>query len=84
MEPEGKKIFERYRLAAAPTDADEVNIYLQKYYSARDTSGTFSSVNPTISVAAPKPLSYNMDSRSVFPTKIPSFAFKYDYLNRYL
>ena len=32
-----------------------------------------SSANPPISVAAPKPLSSNMDSISVLPTKTPSF-----------
>ena len=33
------------------------------------------SFNPPISIAAPKPLSSNMDSRSVFPTKISSFTY---------
>ena len=37
------------------------------------------SAKPPISVAAPKPLSANMDSRSVFPTKIPSFAYSNAY-----
>ena len=32
------------------------------------------SVNSPMSVATPKPLSSNMYSRSVFPTKTPSFA----------
>ena len=41
----------------------------------KDTSGTLSSANPPISVAAPKPLSSNMESRSVFLTKIPSFSY---------
>ena len=38
-----------------------------------------SSVNPPISVAAPKSLSSYMDSRSVFTTKTPSFASSNDY-----
>ena len=41
---------------------------------AKDISGPFSSVNPPISVAAQKPLSYDMNSRSILPTKTPSFV----------
>ena len=47
---------------------------VQKGSSAKDTSGPLSSVNSPISVAAPKPLSSDMDSSSVFPTKTTSFA----------
>ena len=78
----GKKLFEMDRLAAAPTDADEVKMDAPKCYGAKDTSGPLSSVNPPISVAAPKPLSSNMKSRSVLPTKIPSSVFKCDDLTR--
>ena len=81
-EPEWTKLFDTYCLADAPTYDDEVNMDTQKIYGTKDTSGTFSGVNPPISVPAPKPLSSNMDSRSVLPTKIPSFAFKCDYLTR--
>ena len=42
---------------------------------AKDTSGTFSSANPPISVAVQKPLSSNMGSISVLPTKIISFSY---------
>ena len=61
-------------LAAAPTDADEVNINGRRVYVAKDTSGSWSSDNTPILEAALKLLSSNMDSRSVLPTKTPSFA----------
>ena len=73
-EPEEKKVFETDRLAADPIDSDEVKMDIQKGYGAKDNSGPLSSANPPISVAAPNPLSSNMDSRYVFPTKTPSFA----------
>ena len=73
-EPEGTKVFETDTLAVALTNVDEVKKDIQKVSGAKDTSGTFYSANPTISVAAPKPLSSSMDSRSVVQTKIPSFA----------
>ena len=82
-EPEGAKLFETDRLAASKTDADEVKMDVQNVYGAKDTSGPLSSTNPNISVAAPKPLSSNMDSRSFLPTKIPSFSFKCDDLTSY-
>ena len=47
---------------------------VQKGSGAKDTYGPLSSANPLISGAAPKPLTSNMDSRSVFPTKTPFFA----------
>ena len=72
-EPEETKVFEMSHLEAAPNDAGEVTMDVQKGSGAKYTSGTLSSTNPLISVAAPKPLSYNMDSRYVFPTKTPSF-----------
>ena len=61
-EPEGKKVFETDRLAAAPTDAYEGNMDVPKGYGAKDTYWPFSSANPPISVAAPKLLSSDMDS----------------------
>ena len=63
-----------YYLEAAPTDYDEVNMDVQKVDGAKDTSGTFSSANPPISVAAPNPLSSNMESRYFLPTKTTSFT----------
>ena len=69
-----KKVFETDSLAAAPNDSDEVKIDIQKVYGAKDTYSPLSSTNPPISVAAPKPLSSIMDSRSFFSTKTPSFA----------
>ena len=81
-EPEGGKFFDTDFLVAASTDADEVKMVVPKGYSIKDNSEPLSSVNPPISVAAPKPLSSNMDSGSVLPTKIPSFAFKCDDLTR--
>ena len=73
-EPEGKKMFETDNLAADTTDADEMNMDIQKGYGTKDTSGTLSSVNPPISVAAPKPFSSKMNSRYFFPIKMSSFA----------
>ena len=61
-------------LAPGPTDANEVKMDVQKVYGAKDTSGPFPSANPPILVAAPNTLSSNMYSRSVLPTKTPSFA----------
>ena len=69
----GGGVIETDFLAVAPTDADEVNMDAQKCYGVKYTYGPLSSVNPPISVAAPKPLSSNMDSKYIFPTKIPSF-----------
>ena len=73
-EPEGKKVVETVILSDALTDADKVNIDVQKRSGAKDTYGTFSSVNPPIAKAATTPLSYHMDKISVLPTKTPSFA----------
>ena len=73
-EPEGKKVVDMDHLTAAPTDADEVKMYVQKDYGDKDNFGPWSSGNQSISVVAPKPLSSNMDSRFVLPTKTPSFA----------
>ena len=47
---------------------------VQKGYVAKDTSGPLSSANPSISVAATKPILSNMESRSVWSTKTTSFA----------
>ena len=44
-----------------PTNADEVDMDVQKGYGKIYTSVTLSSANPTISVAASKPLSSDMD-----------------------
>ena len=76
-EPEVENVFDTDKLASDPTNADEVKMDTQKGYGAKDTSGTLYSVNPPVSVAAPKPLSLssNMDSRSFFPTKISSFTY---------
>ena len=46
-----------------------------KGYGAKDTAGPLYNANPPVSVAAPKPLSSDMDSRSIFPIKITSFAY---------
>ena len=73
-EPEGTKLVETDFLAAAPDDADEVNMDVQKGSFAKDTSGHLSSASPPISVAAPKLLSFNMESRSVLQNKTPSFV----------
>ena len=73
-EPERENVFEIDISAAALTDADEIKMGVQKDYGTKDTSGVFSSANPPISVPAPKPISSDMDSRSIFPTKTPSFA----------
>ena len=56
-EPEEAKIFDTDPLADDPTDADEVNMDVQKYYGAKDIYGTFSSISTPISVAATNPLS---------------------------
>ena len=81
-ETEVTNLFDTDHLEPAPTYAHEVNMDAQKDYGATYTYGPLSSVNPPISVAAPKPLLSNMDSRSVLPTKLPSFAFKCDDLTR--
>ena len=58
-------------LSAAPTNDYEVNMENPKGYGAKDNYGPISSANTPISVAAPKKISSNMDSRYIFPTKIP-------------
>ena len=73
-EPERTKVLEKDSLEYAPTNVDEVKMDVQKGYGAKDTSEHFSSASPPILVAAPNPLSSNMDSRSVLSTKISSFA----------
>ena len=73
-EPKGKKIVETDRLTTPTVDADEAKMDVQKGCGAKDTSGPFFSKNPPISVAAPKPLPSDMDSRSFLPTKTPSFV----------
>ena len=55
-EPEGTKVVETDCLAAAPTNADEVKMDVQKGSGAKDTSGPLSIVNPPSSVAARKQL----------------------------
>ena len=62
------------RLAADPTDADDVNMDVSKGSGAKDNSGPLSSANPLASAAAPKLPLFNMESRYVLPTKTPSFA----------
>ena len=61
-------------LEAAPTNDDEFNMNVQKGSGTKYTPGLLFNVNPPISVAAPKPLSCDMYSRYVLPTKTPSFA----------
>ena len=72
--PERGKVVETDHLAVAPTNADEVKIDFQNGSGTKDTYGPLSGLNTPISVAAPKPPLPNMDSRSVLPTKTPSFA----------
>ena len=55
-EPEGTKVVETDRLAAALTNDDEVKMDFQKGSGAKDNSGPLSIVNPPSSVAALKPL----------------------------
>ena len=71
-EPEGEKLVEVDHLASDLTNDYEVKMDVQKVSGAEDTSGPLSSANLPISVTSPKPLSSNIDSRSGFPTKIPS------------
>ena len=47
---------------------------VQKGLGTKDTYSPLSSVNPPISLAVPKALSSNMDSRSVLTTKTLSFV----------
>ena len=61
-------------LLTAPTNSDEVNMDAQNVSGANNNYVTLSSANNTISVTAQKQLSYNMYSRSVFPTKRSSFS----------
>ena len=72
-EQERTKLVDTDNLAAAPTNADEVKINVRKCSGSKDSYGDFTSMNTPISGASPKPFSSNMDSRSIFPTKTPSF-----------
>ena len=74
-DPEGKKLFEMDNLASALTDVDEMKMDIQNFYGDKDASEPLYTESSTISLAAPKPRSSNMDSRSVLPTKIPPFAY---------
>ena len=71
---DSKKVFDTNLLENSLTNADEVNIDFKKGSGTKDTYGTLSGANNPISVAVPKPLSSNMDSRSFLPTKTPSFS----------
>ena len=68
-----KKIVETDFLLAAPNDDDEVKMNVQKVLVPRIILGLSSFISP-VSLAPPKPLSSNMDSISVLPTKKPSFV----------
>ena len=67
-ESEETKVVEMYPLEDSLNDADKVNMDVQKRSGTKDTSVPLPSVNSPISVAAPKPLSSNMNSGSVLPT----------------
>ena len=73
-EPEGGKVVETGRLESPTTDTDEANMDVQKGSGANDASRTLYNENPTISVALPKPISLDMNSRSILSTKTPSFV----------
>ena len=47
-EPEEEKVFDTDSLSAAPSNADELNIYVLKCSDAKDTSGPLSSANTLI------------------------------------
>ena len=79
-EPEGEIIFEKDNLSAAPNDADKAKMNTQKGSGAKYNYGLLSSSNIPIPEAAPKPLSSKTDSRSIFPTKINSFAYSNAYI----
>ena len=73
-EPEETQVFETDCLEDTPTNSDEVNMDVQKGHGAKDNSEPLYSVNTPISVSEPNPLSSNIDSRYVLPTKTTSFA----------
>ena len=73
-ESESTEVVETDHLSDDPTNDDEVTMYVQRGSGDKDTSGNFSSEKPLISLASPKTLSSNMESRSVLPTKTPSFV----------
>ena len=66
--------FDTDHLASSQKKSDGLKTDFPKVYGSKDTSRPLSSVNLPISVAAPNPISSNMDSRYVFPTKTPYFA----------
>ena len=47
-ESKGAKVFKTDHLAAAPTNADEVNMDVQKGSGTKDNSGTLYSANTSI------------------------------------
>ena len=63
-----------YSVVSDLTNDDKVEMDVQKGSVAKDTYGLFSGANVPISVAAPKSLSSNIDSKSVLMTKTTSFA----------
>ena len=71
----GGGVFETNNLVAAPNDADELKMGIPRCSGAKYNHWPLFSANPSISVSSPKPISSNMDSRSVLPTKIPSFSY---------
>ena len=57
MEPEGLKVVDKDHLLSPPTDADYMNMNVQKGSGAKDNSRTLSNANTPTSVPEPKPLS---------------------------
>ena len=73
-EPGGTKLVEMDHLEYPLTDAYEESLDVKIGSGAKDNYGPLFIVNPPISVESPKPLSSDMDSRNILPTKTPSFA----------
>ena len=67
------KVVDTHFLEEATTNSYEVNMVVQNGCVTKDTSVILSSVNPPISVAAPKSLSSNMDSINDSQIKPPLY-----------
>ena len=61
-----KKVFDTDCLKSDLADYDEVKMDIPKGSGTKETSGPLSNANPPISIAAPKLLSSDMESISIF------------------
>ena len=71
-EPEETKLVDTYILAGAPTDADKLNVGVQKGSDAKDSSGTILCKSSHF-ISSPKTIFIQHGLKICFSTKTSSF-----------